>query len=161
MTGGSGGADRARTAFEPPVAFLSLLVGSWLLSALRPWPWLPAELSGPGVVIGIAVTAAGVLLMGSAMGSLRRGGASLPVHLPTERLVERGPYRWSRNPVYLGMCVVVEGPGWIWNSAWFLIAAPLLFALLWWGVVLREETYLDGKFPEEYGAYRARVRRWL
>ncbi len=73
----------------------------------------------------------------------------------------RGPYRFSRNPIYLAMVLLQLGFG-VWaNSLWFFALAILSALLLAWGVILREERYLEHKFGDGYVAYRTRVRRWL
>jgi protein-S-isoprenylcysteine O-methyltransferase Ste14 len=75
--------------------------------------------------------------------------------------VQRGPYRFSRNPLYLSMillCVAVAALG---NTAWIMLALIPALVVLQRGVIDREEAYLDRKFGAEYRAYRARVRRWI
>jgi protein-S-isoprenylcysteine O-methyltransferase Ste14 len=72
-----------------------------------------------------------------------------------------GPYRLSRNPIYLSMILLQVGVG-IWTaSLWFFILAAVCVALLTWGVILREERYLTRKFGDEYLSYKSRVRRWI
>ena len=92
---------------------------------------------------------------------MRRAGGSIPTSEPTEAIVVRGPYAWSRNPIYLSMVALQVGVG-IWaNSAWFFGLATLSAWLLWWGVISREEHYLEGKFGQAYLDYKAQVRRWI
>ena len=93
--------------------------------------------------------------------SMRRGGASIPTGEPTERIVFGGPYRFSRNPIYLAMLLLQIGISFWANSVWFLLFAASFAALLVWGVILREERYLERKFGADYEAYKTLVRRWL
>ena len=91
---------------------------------------------------------------------LHRGGASIPTNEPTDALVVKGPYRFSRNPIYLSMVSLLIGVG-IWaNSLWFIGLAVLAVVLLNWGVISQEERYLGRKFGSEYLNYKKRVRRW-
>ena len=92
---------------------------------------------------------------------MRGGGASIRLNLPTATIVSAGPYRFSRNPIYLAMLLLQGGVA-IWaNSLWFGVGAALTYGLLSWGVISREEAYLERKFGERYLSYRARVRRWI
>ena len=150
-------AAHAGVAFHPPVLLLLALVlgfGARWLSPLRFLPDVAATPLGP-----VAVAASfGWFLW--AVVTMRRAGGSIPTSEPTEAIVRQGPYRWSRNPIYLSMVALQVGVG-IWaNSMWFLGLASLSAWLLWWGVIPREERYLKGKFGQAYLAYKAHVRRW-
>ena len=100
------------------------------------------------------------LRVGGAVLTLHRGGASIPTGQPTDHIVAGGPYRFSRNPIYLGMVLLQIGIG-VWaNSLWFIGLAALSVVLLTWGVISREERYLARKFGPQYSTYKDRVRRW-
>ena len=93
--------------------------------------------------------------------TMRRGGASIPTSNPTEAIIRRGPYAWSRNPIYLSMVVLQVGVG-VWaNSMWFLGLGALSAWLFWWGVISREERYLERTFGNAYLEYKGQVRRWI
>ena len=79
----------------------------------------------------------------------------------TTTVIDRGPFAWSRNPLYIGLLVASAGVGLLAGSLWALVALPLEWALLRWGAVLPEERYLAAKFGASYTDYTARVRRWL
>ncbi len=158
---GKGESDRARTAFEPPLLILASLLVSFGLSRFLPLPLWPGSLSRFGEVAGVVMILGSVVLMTWAGLSMMRGGGSLPVHTPTARLVVRGPYRLTRNPIYTGMVLLLLGIGFARDSWWYLVIAVATAILLRWGVILREEAYLEGKFGDEYREYANRVRRWL
>ena len=81
--------------------------------------------------------------------------------MPTTAIVEAGPYRFTRNPIYLGMFLGLVGLAIGFDSLW-LLATLVPFALvIRYGVVAREEAYLERKFGDAYRHYRTRVRRWL
>ena len=92
---------------------------------------------------------------------MRAGGTSIPTNEPTDVIVSAGPYRFSRNPIYLAMVMLLVGVG-VWaNSLWLIGMAVLDAILLFRGVISREEAYLRRKFGLEYSDYAERVRRWL
>jgi protein-S-isoprenylcysteine O-methyltransferase Ste14 len=150
--------DHAGVAFHPPLLLgIALLVGfaaRWIVSLA----WVPGALA---VFVGPAVTAVSFGLFLWAVHTMRAGDASIAPSQPTNALVTRGPFRFSRNPIYVGMVSLQVGVG-IWaNSLWFLGLAAVSAMLLSWGVISREEQYLEREFGEEYVAYKALVRRWL
>ena len=162
MSGGTAGEqDRAKAAFEPPVLVLACLVLGFGLSWLLPLSIWPVGTNRPVVVAGVALVVASLALLTWSALTMVRGGSSLPVHRPTARLVIRGPYRWSRNPIYTGMVLALLGLGLARASWWFVGLAAAAALLLRWGVILREEAYLERKFGDEYRDYAKRVRRWL
>jgi protein-S-isoprenylcysteine O-methyltransferase Ste14 len=111
--------------------------------------------------IGIPIVVLAFALFGWATVTLRRGGASIPTHTATDRIIERGPFRFSRNPIYLSMIMLLVGIGCWANTIWFLTWAALAAILLTIYVIKREERYLEGKFGDTYLSYKHRVRRWL
>ena len=128
--------DHPGVAFHPPVLLLLALllgVGARWLTPLRFLPDVAAIPAGPVVV----TMSLGWFIW--AVVTMRRAGASIPTYEPTEAIVERGPYAWSRNPIYLSMVALQVGV-WIWaNSMWFVGLAAVSAWLLWWGVISREE----------------------
>jgi protein-S-isoprenylcysteine O-methyltransferase Ste14 len=112
--------------------------------------------------VGAALVAAGVSLMVWCLLSFvfRGRGTAAPFD-PPRALVVEGPYRWVRNPMYLGAMVSLLGAAVYYGSPWLLayLAAFALWAHLF--VVGYEEPHLRGTFGEDYAAYLGRVRRWL
>lgn len=93
--------------------------------------------------------------------TMRRAGTTANPKKPSEALVTDGPFRISRNPIYVAMTGLYIGSAFLVNSAWPLILLVPLLMVMQWGVILREERYLSEKFGSEYTAYSSRVRRWL
>jgi protein-S-isoprenylcysteine O-methyltransferase Ste14 len=92
---------------------------------------------------------------------MTRTGSNVPTSLPTTTIVETGPYRFMRNPIYLGMFLGLAGLAIAFDNLW-LLATLVPFALvIRYGVVAREAAYLERKFGDVYRHYRARTRRWL
>ena len=143
----------------PPVA-LALCVGAGLLAdRVWPAPFLPAglprwALGGALVALGLATEFWAFVLFRSAKTSV------LPIR-PTSAIVEAGPYRYSRNPIYVSMFVVVAGLAVGFDSLWQFAALAALYVVLRWAVVAPEEAYLTRKFGAAYLDYARRVRRWV
>ena len=96
-----------------------------------------------------------------AISTLTRAGSSVPTSLPTTTIVETGPYRFTRKPVYLGMVLGLIGLAIALNNLWLLMTLAPFALVIRYGVITREEAYLERKFGSVYRRYRARVRRWL
>lgn len=145
----------------PPVILLATVALGFLLQWLTPLP-LPGEVD-PALRIGAGVVAAalGVLCFLLARVSLVRRGTNLNPLRPTTALVTEGVYRWSRNPIYVGGIVAMVGVGLVFKLGWLLpLLVPSVLALHF-GVVRREERYLEAKFGDEYRRYKASVPRYL
>jgi protein-S-isoprenylcysteine O-methyltransferase Ste14 len=90
-----------------------------------------------------------------------RAGSNVPTNKPTTSIVDTGPYRFTRNPIYLSMMLGLVSLAIAFDSLWLLVTLVPFFLVIRYGVVVREEAYLERKFGEVYRRYRARVRRWL
>jgi protein-S-isoprenylcysteine O-methyltransferase Ste14 len=86
---------------------------------------------------------------------------TLDPHGSVTEIVTNGPYRFSRNPIYLGFVCFLVGFTFIFRTYWGLILSPVLIILLYQLVIKYEEAYLEQKFGEVYTNYKSRVRRWL
>jgi protein-S-isoprenylcysteine O-methyltransferase Ste14 len=87
-------------------------------------------------------------------------GTNVSFNKPTTRVVTHGPYRISRNPMYLASALGIMGVAAIVNTLWIVLLVPMQIAIISLQIK-REERYLRREFPEEYPRYKARVRRWL
>jgi protein-S-isoprenylcysteine O-methyltransferase Ste14 len=107
-----------------------------------------------------------LLVLGMALATwgratMRRGGTNIDPREPALALVTDGPFRFSRNPLYVAITLFYLGLTLIADALWPLL---LLVPLLWvthYGIVLREERYLENKFGETYLSYKRQVRRWI
>ncbi len=148
-----------RLIAPPPALYFGALLLGVALHVVAPIAVMPARhvLTVPG---GVLMVLSGAFARWAFL-TMRRSGATANPKKPSEALTTDGPFRVSRNPIYVAMTGLSVGLAFLVNFAWpLLLLAPLL-ALMQWGVVLREERYLAGKFGDDYAAYRARVRRWL
>lgn len=153
--------DHAGVPFPPPLVFVLALLGAAAIEWRRPWPLVAT----PGMLLataGVVLTLAAVSLAASAVRVFRQAQTTvLPALRPTTAIVERGPYRFTRNPMYLGMTIAYLGVALIMNSTVALIMLPVVILVIDVFVIRREERYLSAKFAAPYDSYRARVRRWL
>jgi protein-S-isoprenylcysteine O-methyltransferase Ste14 len=146
---------------RPPLLFLAALLLGFVLDRLLPVPFpIPGIdlirwiMAGSLVVIGPALFAAAVR-------NFLRAGTPLPTNQPTRALVTTGIHGRTRNPIYLGMFLLYGGIGIAARSSWTLILTLPLAIAIRYGVVAREEAYLERQFGDAYREYKARVRRWV
>lgn len=153
--------DRPNVAFFPPAGLAAAILTAILLQWLVPLRLLPPRGTGWSLATGLVLIALALGLALWGVRTFRTAGTNVDPHRPALRLVETGPYRLTRNPMYLGMVILMLGLGLAASLDWAIVLAPLLWAALHFGVVLREEAYLSAKFGAPYRALLARTRRWL
>ena len=95
------------------------------------------------------------------MRTIEKAGTPIRTDRPVPRLVTDGPFRYTRNPGYLGLTMLYAGIAVLRNSLWAILLLPLVLYVIQRQVIGREERYLERTFGEEYLAYKARVRRWV
>lgn len=151
--------DTLRVPLKPPVLFFLALLAGTALDRFWPWPLPIAFRLRLGVGSCLFV---GSLALGSwALVTLRRHAASPEFGREVITLVQAGPYRFSRNPLYVALALVLAGFSIALDSGWVALGVPLLILALDRLVIAREEPFLRKKFDSDYAAYSARVRRWL
>jgi protein-S-isoprenylcysteine O-methyltransferase Ste14 len=152
--------DTSGVQFPPPLIYAGGFAAGYAahrVLPLRLWPGSTAVESP----LGWGLLVAGVLLALSAAYLFRRAGTTPNPTKPTSALVMWGPYRFTRNPMYVGMATLYVGGTLLLNDPWPLAFLPVILALVRRRVIAREEAYLERKFGDEYRAYKARVRRWI
>jgi protein-S-isoprenylcysteine O-methyltransferase Ste14 len=143
-------------AIRPPRVYLVALVTGVLLQLVLPLPFLPR-----GVTAGAFLVIGAIALLWYAVARFRAAGTPVPARRPTTAIVRSGPYRFSRNPIYLAYSLFLLGIA-IWlNSVWLVATLAVAVALMHFVVIRREEEYLERRFGAEYLDYKASVRRWL
>jgi protein-S-isoprenylcysteine O-methyltransferase Ste14 len=150
--------DTAGVVAPPPLIYLAGLIAGFALEALLPGVDLPAWLEW-GVGPLLVASGLGLLLWFNTLFS--RKGTAVEPWKPTTAIVTTGPYRFTRNPAYLGMALTYTGIALMSSAVWVLVPLPLVLVVINRGVIAREERYLDRKFGEEYVGYRRTVRRWI
>lgn len=142
--------------FPPPLVFLGfLLLGPvlqmlvWLPPLALPWP------------IAAAITVAGLAVIIAAEQRFRKTGENPIPWTGTATVIETGIYRFTRNPMYLGMAIMQAGLALWLGSLWALLLVPVSAAIIQTAVIAKEEAYLATAFGDAYAAYCQRVRRWI
>jgi protein-S-isoprenylcysteine O-methyltransferase Ste14 len=150
--------EHAGVKIPPPVIFLAFLLAGVGLELLWPLGGLPLALA---IACGVLGLVAWAYLDGSSMQRFRRANTALEPWKPTSALVTDGPYRFTRNPIYLGMTALYVGIALAFGVLWALILLPLVLVVIDRFVITREERYLARRFGDQYAAYRRRARRWV
>ncbi|CAN2532281.1 hypothetical+protein [Methylocapsa aurea] len=148
----------SRIAWPPRLVVVAIAIGA-LLDAFLPLSdsaWPPSARIAGGLVIALALAndVWCALLM-------RRQGTTMRPDRAVSSLVVAGPYRWSRNPIYVSHVALVAGLGLAFGSVWMILLTPALAFLLQRLAIEREERHLSQRFGAEFDAYVARTRRWL
>jgi protein-S-isoprenylcysteine O-methyltransferase Ste14 len=152
--------DNPGVAAPPPLVFAGILA----IGALADSYITGASLTLPAIYrypLAIVLGCFGLIFLGGALGLFRRAGTRAEPWEPTTRIVTNGIYRVTRNPMYVGMALVYAAIAVAGGSPFALALLPVAVLVIHYGVVLREERYLQEKFGAEYLSYKARVRRWL
>ena len=153
--------DAANVRLPPPLlplatVLIGVAIGSrWPLT--MPVTDIAAVLFGVGTVLLVATVA----LAAWAVHVMRRSGQSELPWTPSTSIVRAGPYRFTRNPMYLAMVVSCVAFAFLLQNAWILILTPLCAWLLLVIAIVPEERYLEAKFGDAYLGYQRSVRRWL
>jgi protein-S-isoprenylcysteine O-methyltransferase Ste14 len=143
---------------RPPLVYLAAIALGLLLHFAFPAPFVSCALSVP---IGATMVLVAIALFLYAVRTFRMADTPVPGNRPTTAIVRTGPYRFSRNPIYLAFSLLQIGvAGWV-NSLWLLVTFIPAIALVSFVVIPREEQYLETHFPSDYLPYQASVRRWL
>src|SRR5215216_3818220 len=151
--------ETAQVLIRPPLAWALAVIAGLVLDWLVPLPFLPED--WPAGLLGAAVFVLALALAVSAIATMTRAGTNVPTNRPTTAVVEGGPYRFTRNPIYMGMFGGLIGLGIAFDNLWLPLMLVPFALVIRYGVVAREEAYLERKFGDAYRRYRQRVRRWL
>lgn len=151
-------ADRANVIAPPPLIFAGALALGILAGRIDPQPLLPAVIA-PWLGSGLCLLS--MPIGGSAFYALRQARTPVDPRKATTAIVRTGAFRFSRNPLYVALTLLYLGIAALCNSLWIgLLVVPVL-VIVRFGVIGREERYLERKFGDAYRRYRAEVRRWL
>jgi protein-S-isoprenylcysteine O-methyltransferase Ste14 len=147
------------TLVLPPVPYAAALLGGWWLN--RHVYAIPLDCGEATRVLGWLLMGIGLMLLVWTMITFWRHRTTVNPYRAASTLCTDGPFRFSRNPIYVGDWFVLAGASLLLTTAWPLLFSPLIWALLRYGVIRHEEEHLEVKFGEDYLRYKTRVRRWL
>ena len=160
MAGATDPRGGARVRIPPPLVYLALIGAGVALRYLVAPPPLPGS-RGVQFAVGGALVALALAIGGSAVGLFKKSGQNPAPWKPSPSLVLQGAYRFTRNPMYVGMTLILVGIGFALDDLWLVIGAALFLVVVHYTAVLPEEAYLDEKFGDDYRAYKKKVRRYL
>jgi len=142
----------------PPFIFIAFLGVGVILHNLFPMHFIHGPLRN---IVGVIFLAYSVLVAGLAILQMRKAGTNIDVRKPATTIVSDGIYRFTRNPMYLSMALLMIAISILISNIWILILTPVFIIVIQKGVIEREEHYLEGKFGVEYTTYKQRTRRWI
>jgi protein-S-isoprenylcysteine O-methyltransferase Ste14 len=150
--------DNPGVIARPPRILLVFLLTGIALDFAMPYPFIPEVLrfsAGPMLIV------LGVAVMTLAVRKFTASGTNVPTCDPAKTIVTGGIYRYTRNPMYLSGLMMFAGIGITADNPWILALLIPFAAILRYGVIAREERYLENKFGETYRRYKAVTRRWI
>ncbi len=150
---------RPRTLILPPAPYAAAMLGGWWLDRHR--FALPLDLGATTHPLGWFVVGLGLALLSWTLWTFARHRTTVNPFSGASALCTSGPFRFSRNPIYLGDWFILGGVSLLLNTLWPLVFAPLIWIMLRFGVIRYEEAHLEAKFGDVYRGYKTRVRRWL
>jgi protein-S-isoprenylcysteine O-methyltransferase Ste14 len=143
---------------RPPLVYGAAIVTGLLLELGRPLPFLPRTLAA---LLGSFLAVVAVVIFLYSIRKFQTAGTPVPGNKPTTTIVRTGPYRFSRNPIYLAFSTFHLGiASWV-NSVWLIGTLVAAVAVMVCVVIPREERYLERRFGADYLDYKRSVRRWL
>jgi len=150
--------DTAQVLILPPLVYAAAFIIGLLLHLVFPLYILSTPLAR---WIGVVCVLVSLPLAFTAFRALSRAHTPVDPMKPTTALVTEGPFRYSRNPIYLALTLLYVGVALLINALWILLLVVPALVVLRYGVIAREEAYLTRKFGGAYRQYTAQVRRWL
>ena len=150
--------DNPGVRFPPPLLYALAVIGGSVLNRL--WP-LPVGQSVFIKALASALTFASLALAVSSIGNFRRSRTSILPVRPATALVIAGPYRFTRNPMYVGMAALTVALALFLDTWWVIVLLVPVLLVVRLFVIAPEERYLRRRFGADYVAYMRRVRRWL
>lgn len=151
-------AVRPRTLVPPPLVYAVALFAAWWLEGHFP---LAFDAGVAGRLAGWGCIGIGLAGFAWALAAIWGHRTTVNPYKAASSLVTRGPFAYSRNPIYVSDWFVYLGATLLLGTVWPLVFVPLVWAVMRFGVIAHEEAHLSAKFGDEYRDYRARVRRWL
>ena len=145
----------------PPLILLSAIVAGYLMNRLVPLPWVPSPLSDILFAAGLLAIVAALAIDIAAMRTMYKARTTIMPHRASSAFVAEGPFRFSRNPIYVANVMIVTGLGLAFANLWYLPLAAAVGLLINALAIPGEERHLEHKFGKHYRDYKKKVRRWI
>jgi protein-S-isoprenylcysteine O-methyltransferase Ste14 len=152
--------DSATVRLPPPLPYLGAIFAGWLLNRfLLPLPLsLSPSLRVTGATISILL---GLIALASAGRLFKQSDQDPSPWKPTTDIISTGIYRYTRNPMYVGLAMIQVGLAITMSNLWVLALLPLVLVVVYATAIRHEESYLERKFGDTYLDYKRSVRRWI
>ncbi len=150
--------DTPNVIAPPPIIFLSGLLLGGFVTWHHPFPILSNTIA---IALGVLLVVTGIGVIATTWRQMNAAKTNIEPWKPTTAILDSGLYSISRNPIYVAMIIIYLGVTFLFNSIWYLPFLPITILFIYFGVILREEKYLESKFGEDYLDYKKRVRRWI
>ena len=150
--------DNPGVIAPPPLIYAGPLAVGLLLNLKFPLRFMPRKVAA---ILGVTLIGASVALVSQAFQRMRRAGTNVNPTEPATVLVTEGPFKFTRNPLYLSLTLFYAGVATLVNALWAMLMLPAVLFVVNRGVIDREERYLERRFGELYTQYKERVRRWI
>jgi len=144
----------------PPILFFALLVSGSIAQRFYSLTIMHGNFFIRLIVGSLMLLASGLLAVNT-LTTMRKNKTDITFKNQTTSFIIEGSFQYTRNPLYLSLLLVMGSLAFYANTVWLLISLIVLFFLLNFGVIVREERYLEEKFGEEYILYKKEVRRWI
>ena len=162
------GNDRAGVIAPPPLIYLAGIGVGLALEYIWPAPLLPQDVQyGVGaalIAVAFLIAVPAFLQFRIAVPAFlqfRKAKTDVDPYKPVTAIISTGPFRWTRNPLYLAMAVLQLGVAFAVDGIWIALMIVPAVIVIQYGVIVREERYLERKFGDEYLSYKTAVRRWV
>ncbi len=153
--------DNAGVVAPPPLIYTVGLAVGFLLHRLLPVKAFSRAPRALTLTLGSTCISLGLTIITLGFRQMQNANTNINPTQPATTIVTEGPFRFTRNPLYLGLTFFYTGMSLLVNSLWMLLLLPFVLLVMTVGVIEREERYLERKFGEQYLTYKRRVRRWL
>ena len=144
----------------PPLLVLLTIAAGWIAHRYVPLAW-PVSFDGSSRSAGVIAIASGLAIVAWAGIVMQRANTTILPHAAATALVSSGPFRFSRNPIYVADCLVLVGLALILGTLWIALLVPVFVGLIHWLAIRPEEHHLEAAFGQAYRDYKRRTRRWL
>jgi protein-S-isoprenylcysteine O-methyltransferase Ste14 len=153
--------DNPGVIAPPPLIFLSGLLLGGIVQWFYPLYIFPPEYLFVARSSGVLLIIFGLGIIFAAKMKMQKANTNIEPWKPTNAIISDGIYSYSRNPIYVAMVLIYLGVTFVFNAVWFLPFLILVLMAMQYGVILREERYLQEKFGKNYSDYKKKVRRWI
>jgi len=142
----------------PPLIYAAPLLISLITQVFFPWNFLNGGLQH---LYGWPLLITGLLIGVWSKKTMEQAGTHVNPYYPTKSIVTKGPFRFTRNPLYIALTVIYVAISILFNAMWPMVMLPFILTVIHHGVIKQEEAYLERKFGADYVEYKSKVRRWI